>query len=77
MTTDITLLDTSGITWIRQRCRCCGAVLWEVLGEPVGLCRDCHITETDPLGLLRLDRDIEQLHWLHTLQYHGTCALDV
>ena len=74
---DITLIDQSGITWIRQRCRCCGAVLWEVLGDSVGLCRGCRPIEKDPLGILRLERDVEQLHWLHAAQYHGACAVDV
>jgi hypothetical protein len=74
---DTSLIDDRNITWIRQRCRCCGAVLWEVLGDPVGLCRNCAITDTDPLGILRLERDAEQLHWLHTVQYHGACAVDV
>lgn len=78
MTTDITLIDDLGITWLRQRCRCCHAVLWEVLGDPVGLCRACAgFANGDLLGELRLDRDIEHLHLVHSFQYHGSCAVDV
>ncbi|HQU41636.1 MAG: hypothetical protein B7Z73_03325 [Planctomycetia bacterium 21-64-5] len=74
---DTTLIDDLGIMWIRRRCRCCGAVLWEVLGDPVGLCRACRVTHIEPLGVLRFHRDIEYLQRLHTLQYHGACPLDV
>jgi hypothetical protein len=75
---DITLIDELGITWLRQRCRCCHAVLWEVLGDPVGLCRKCAGAACgDLLGELRLDRDTEHLHIVHTRQYHGSCAVDV
>jgi hypothetical protein len=52
-------------------------VLWEVLGDSIGLCRECHMTETDPLGLLRIEHNVEQIHWLHIVQYHGACAVDV
>ena len=78
MTTDISLIDDLGITWIRERCRCCRRVLWEILGDHVGLCRTCaEVTTGDPLGELRPERDVEHLHLVHTLQYHGTCAVDV
>jgi hypothetical protein len=74
---DITLLDNFGITWVRQRCRCCGAVLWDVLGDRVGLCRRCHEMHSDPIGVLRIEHNAEHVHRFHTLQYHGVCAMDV
>jgi hypothetical protein len=74
---DTTLIDDLGITWIRGRCRCCRAVLWEVLGDPVGLCRDCDAMRLEPIGILRFHRDIEYLQRLHSQQYHGACPLDV
>jgi hypothetical protein len=78
MTSEITLIDDVGIIWIRQRCRCCRAVLWEVLGDHVGLCRHCAQTAGgDPLGELRPEHDGDYLHLIHTLQYHGVCAVDV
>ncbi|HET6878677.1 MAG TPA: hypothetical protein VFI31_00810 [Pirellulales bacterium] len=78
MTPDTTLIDDVGITWVRQRCRCCGAILWETLGDPVGLCRRCAVVAAgDPLGDLRLDREIEYLQLVHVFQYHGACAMDV
>ena len=74
---DISLIDDQGVTWIRQRCRCCRAVLWEVLGDPVGLCRACaNVAGGDLIGELRIDRDIDHLHLLHSLQYHGACTVD-
>lgn len=74
---DITLLDDQGITWVRQHCRCCRAVLWEVLGEPARLCRRCDETPGDPIGILRIEHDAEYIHRFHTLQYHGACPMDV
>jgi hypothetical protein len=75
---DISLIDDHGITWLRQRCRCCHKVLWELLGDPVGLCRDCAgVAHGDLLGELRLDREIDYLHVVHSMQYHGSCAVDV
>lgn len=78
MSNDILLIDDHGVTWIRQQCRCCHAVLWEVLGDPVGLCRLCaEVDSGDLLGKLRIDHDVEYLHLLHKRQYHGNCAVDV
>lgn len=78
MATDISLIDNSGVTWIRRPCRCCRAALWQVLGEPTGLCRGCaRVAGGDPLGILRIENDAEQVLRFHTLQYHGVCAFDV
>ena len=74
---DITLIDDDEITWVRRHCRCCHAVLWEVLGDPVGICPGCDAARLEPLGILRFHRDVEYLQRLHTLQYHGACPVDV
>lgn len=78
MNKELFLIDDHGVTWIRQRCRCCRAVLWEVLGDPVCLCRSCaQFAHGDLLGKLRVDHDVDYLHLLHRRQYHGACAADV
>lgn len=68
---DITLTDHEGVTWVRHHCRCCGRVLWSVLGDPIGLCGPCDVRPSDPLGLARTENKGVLRSLIHVKQYHG------
>lgn len=70
---DVRIVDGSGVTWIRHFCRSCRKTpLWDVLGEPTPLCRECreHLLKAEPLGGRRIDRLANDL-LRHESQYHG------
>ena len=72
MPRDVTLIDDTGATWVRHLCRCGAGVVWTVLGDPAGLCRDCQRSRhAEPLGWRRREHDGIRRFAIHEAQYHG------